>query len=302
MADNLAPAPAGDQAAKTKASTDVPPELWLPESAPKAGADEATKSAKTAETAVAAAPTGESKSAGEPKNAADAAGKSVAPIRNARRAEPDPAVAIPAPARRPRSASTEGYQVGHGDRGHCAWLRRNASSRRSWPQSDAAAERDKKPATPQEPASKTADSSATAAAPLICAEHDAATTQLRRSSARCGSADIAREKATSPRKPTADRPYRAARKATGKSPARVHVLPAAAPARDEPISGNSPPAEREREHTTNADTVAPAPSAAAEPKVDASGPKNVPKAGWIVIPNSGKVPVDPTESAMAGFR
>ena len=77
--------------------------------------------------------------------------------------------------------------------------------------------------------------------------------------------------------------------------------PRAAPASDDPIPESSPPPERGREHVTNAETVAPAPSST-EPKVDASASKNVPKAGWIVIPNSGKVPVDPTEGPIDGIR
>ena len=89
-------------------------------------------------------------------------------------------------------------------------------------------------------------------------------------------------------------------KASGKAAgpdAQSSPAPAPAPAKEAPVPVSSPPPERGKERVADAETVVPAPTSA-EPKAEAIASKKLPKAGWIVIPNSGKVPVDPTEGAI----
>ena len=85
--------PAG-QTVAGKEATEVPPELWLPEGAPKAAADDGKTDKKT-ETAIAAAPSGESKAADPPKSADGSGGT---PVQTPQiPADPDKGTTDPAP-------------------------------------------------------------------------------------------------------------------------------------------------------------------------------------------------------------
>jgi hypothetical protein len=263
LAGDLGPAPAGDQAAKTKATPDVPPDLWLPEAAPKPGANDDGKAAKTGETAIAAAPSGESKPPGEPKNADDSAGKPAAPT-GPPSGESSP-VTIPAPASpTPLPVAPQVPKPDTKAESPAPAPSKVVEPPISAPQGGDAPEGDKKPVLPaQESAFKPADSSAPPPAPSA-------------------------ESLTSGSEKTPGN-------LTGPG---AQSSPAPSPAKEEPVPEVSPATERERDHVASAETAAPA-QTATEPKVEASGAKALPEAGWIVIPNSGKVPLDPTESPTA---
>jgi LysM domain len=264
LAEASAPAPVGDQAAKTKATPDVPPDLWLPEAAPKPAADDASKSAKTGETAAAAAPGGESKPPDDSKEAAGSASKPVEPSRTV----PGESATVPvAPPTAPSSAAQAPQDTKPDtasetiDPGSMKEIEPPATV----PQTGIAAASEKKPAPPaQEAGSAPGDSSAP------------------------------------PPAPAAEAPGSSIEKPTGSaSGPDAPSSPAPPPAREDAISGIAPPAERERERSVNADAVA-ASQPKTEPKADAVSPKSVTKAGWIVIPNTGKLPLDPTESPTGG--
>ena len=245
LADASAPAPApvpaseGDQAGKTKATTDVPPDLWIPEAAPKSAAGETSKAVKPGEPALAAAPGGENKSPADSTGAGDAASKAIEPP-PASAVEPNPspvttrALPTAAPSAAPDSKpapATETLAPG---------TMKEIEPPVAAPQADDGKGSVKRPATSvEEVTTAVGDSSAPPPAPAALPEGS----RTEKKSANAGGTE-----------------------------ALALPVPAPAPSGVERISGNSAGLERMPERSANAESAAALPSAT-ERKRDMSGTK-----------------------------
>lgn len=310
LTDAGPPASATDQSAKAQTKTDVPPDLWLPEAAPKrAGNDSAkganpgetivaepapkpavddtAKSAKTGETAIAAAPGGEAK---PPENLIGET----------------PVAAAPSGEKRPPEHPKAGVDSTNKpfdptpNLGGDANLLAGASPPGIAPAAQAQTDSTLRMATEGVAPGKPKDVEPPVTAPGM--QNDEAREKKLAGGEQSPESKAAHPSAPPPA-PAAPAPNDLEEKPT-RSIAGQDVLsaPAAvsapAPSREQPIKEISPASERatQTERTAPVDAAAPT-GIPAEPKLENSRSKLASRPGWIVIPNSGKVPLDPTESS-----